>query len=230
MTIGFFTVDRKDHASELNYLCARALLVSAKRVMPTTSVVQFTDVKSRAVKGVDAVRRKPSEPMALLRMRHHAGVSGEWLFVDTDVIFQHSVKRVFVDHDFQIGLTTRDWSHLKPAMGFTDRMPFNTGVVFSRCAHFWGDVYTRLRLLEPEKQEWMGDQEVIGDLVSEDTCPYAIAHLKGSKYNFPPPVVSLEDERAKALTVEAEASIIHYKGPGRKALLLERIKGMKKCA
>jgi len=156
VTIGFFHVDKPgSEGAEMARLCANGMVRSAKRVMKYTPIVQFTDMTTKALKNVDEVRRKPSEPMGLLRIRHYAGVEGQWVFVDTDVIFQQPVKRVFRS-SFDIAVTRRDWSHVKPARGFSERMPFNTGVVFSRCPHFWSEVYTRMRVLDPEQQEFMG--------------------------------------------------------------------------
>jgi hypothetical protein len=226
MKIGFFHVETDTLASDQGYVCARAMVRSAKRRMPTVPVVQFTDLTSDAVKGVDDVRRKPAEPMALLRMRHQAAVDGDWLFIDTDVIFQHGVKEVF-EKTFDIAITSRDWPHLRPAVGFSERMPFNTGVVFSRCPAFWRDVYSRLLLLEPEAQQWMGDQEVICDLVGTDWSPYRVIELKGSRFNYPPVVQGGKDP----LVTQTNAWIVHYKGPDRKKLLMQRLKEeARRCA
>jgi hypothetical protein len=194
--------------------------------MPGVRVVHFTDLRSRPIKGVDDVRRKPSEPMALLRMRHHAGVSGEWLFVDTDVTIERCVAHVF-DKAFDIAVTTRNWAHLKPAKGFSEQMPYNTGVVFSRCPAFWSEAYTRLRRTEDaEAQHWMGDQQVIGEMVDDETCRYAVRKVWGSKYNFPP-AVGEDDNHALSRKMQASACIVHYKGPSRKVLMLG---GAKQCA
>lgn len=224
MKVGFFHVDRESVASKQMHACARGLVRSVREAMPGVSVVHFTDLTSQAVKGVDAVRRKPAEPMALLRMRHHASVEGAWLFVDTDVLIQKDVARVFTK-EFDIALARRDWSHLKVAPGFSDRMPYNTGVVFSRCPRFWAEVYTRLRVLDLPQQEWMGDQEVICDLVTEDHPRYAVTFVSGAKYNFPPALPGVDAE-----TQCREAAIVHYKGPDRKALMLARIAEARKCA
>lgn len=226
MSIGVFHVDTRTPASASAYVWAKAMVRSVRQVMPGTPVVHFTDQESRAIKGVDAVRRKPSEPMALLRMRHHASVQGQWLFVDTDVIVQRRVTRVFRDHpDFDIATTSRDWAHLKAAVGFTARMPMNTGVVFSRCPRFWGEVYTRLRQRSPDEQQWMGDQAVICEMVLDPDTSYRICHLKGSRFNYPPVVPESEAiRRQRDRQAELDAFIVHYKGAKRKAMLLDRIK------
>lgn len=229
MTIGFFFVDAGTKAAAENALCARALVQSVKDVMPYTPIVQFTDMTTKAIKGVNAVRRKPSEPMALLRMRHHAGVKGPWVFVDTDVIFQQPVSAV-MKPDFDIGITGREWSHVKAAVGFSTRMPYNTGVVFSKCPAFWQEVYCRLKHYPPELQQWMGDQEVIAEIVDEDVPRYHVRKLNGRRFNFPP-VINPEDESPASRKALLEAAIVHYKGAKRKPLLLARIKeGARLCA
>lgn len=210
------------------HACARGLVRSVRHAMPGTPVVQFTDLTSKPVKGVDAVRRKPAEPMALLRMRHHAGVQGAWLFVDTDVYIQRSVARVFTT-PFDIAICRRDWTHLKPAGGFSGRMPYNTGVVFSRNPRFWAEVYTRLRNLDPVHQEWMGDQAVICEMVDEDCPRYTVKFLRGSEYNYPPTLPGVDLNKQAGLQC-ANALIVHYKGPERKAMMLERLQEGRACA
>lgn len=213
--IGFYHVDRHNDESEQGYACARLMVKSAKKLMPSVPIVHFTDETSKSVKGVDVTKRKPAEPMALLRMRHHAGCKDRWVFVDTDVIFQQPVTAVFAAYDFEIAVTTRNWPHVKAAEGFSERMPYNMGVVFSRNAHFWAECYTRLRDLEPDEQDWMGDQVVFNDVIAEGR--YLIRRISGATYNFPPDIPGKETPYADLLK---QASILHYKGPERKRLLL----------
>lgn len=230
MNVAFYHIEQPTQASEEAYVWARGLVQSVRRHMPLASILHLTDMTSRKVKGVDAVRRKPSEPMALLRMRHQAGLRGDWLFVDTDVIVERSVEWIFGKFDFDIAITRRNWDHLKPATGFTERMPFNTGVMFSRCPHFFAEAYSRLRLLSKDSQHWMGDQEVINDMLNEDRPRYVVKYLSGQRFNFPPHV---KDPEAKARFKEAmkQVHITHYKGALRKSLLMRRLKDEAKvCA
>lgn len=217
MTVGFFLVDADPIEAALGVVCATALIESVHRVMPGVPVVQFTDEETPAVPGVDTVARLPAAPMAVLRMRHHGQVKGEWLFVDSDVVVQRDVRGVF-DAPFDIAVTTRNWAHLRPAAGFTERMPFNVGVVFSRSRQFWRDVTNRLLRASRSQQQWMGDQQAICDLIP--TGRYRVAYLKGSRYNFPP---ALESDPETDL-MQHKAAILHYKGPQRKALLVARVR------
>lgn len=216
MKIGFYLIDTQTLDSMCGYACAQALIASARRVMPTCQIVHFTDDISPSVEGVDETIRLMGEPMARLRMRHHASVTGNWVFVDTDVVFQADVQSVFTT-DFDIAVADRDWEHVKAAAGFTDRMPFNMGVVFSRTHSFWAECYARVRQLEKPQQRWMGDQEVFCELIEEGR--FTVHQLPGSVYNFPP---SLDDNDVSR-AIEAKAAIVHFKGAQRKPMMLRRI-------
>lgn len=222
MTVGFFLVDNGSVDASLGFTCADALTASVHQSMPGVGVVQFTDERTDAVRDVDDVRRLPIEPLAVLRMRHHAAVSGEWLFVDSDVIVQRDVRDVF-QQPFDVALTTRDWTHLKVAAGFSERMPYNVGVVFSRTRSFWKEALKRVALMEESARNWMGDQQAICDITR--TSRYRIALLKGSRYNYPPALVPDADGEKQ----QRKAHIVHYKGSERKGLLLERIRRDKAC-
>lgn len=219
MTVGFFYVDLGTDESVEVGVCASALVRSVRETMPCVPVVQFTDETTAPVDGVEDVRRMLFGPMALMRFAHQAHVSGEWLFVDSDVLIQRDVRDVF-KKPFDVAVTTRNWPHLKTAFGFTERMPFNTGVVFSRSQRFWVEAETRLRRLSPEAQAFMGHQTVICDMVADRQ--YEISRLKGSVYNCPPAVRDVDKANLSA-TLVRDAAIVHYKGLGRKALMLDRI-------
>lgn len=217
MTIGFYLLDTGTLDSLCGYACARALVRSARAVMPGVPVIQFTDEESPSVCGIDEVVRMPRERMARLRMRHHGNVTGDWLFVDTDVLFQRDVRDVF-DKGFDLAVADREWDHVRPAAGFTARMPINMGVVFSRSPAFWAECHARLKELPKGKQRWMGDQEVFCEILAEDR--YSVRHLPGAIYNFPP-AIDADDDCISGL--EQEAAIVHFKGPQRKPLMLRRI-------
>lgn len=221
MTLGFLFVDT-GFESKTGRLFAQALIHSVRAAMPGMPVVQFTDEHTTPCVGVDDVRRLPREPMALMRFRHQASVSGAWLFLDTDVLVQRDVRKVF-DKPFDIAVTTRNWPHLRPAEGFTQRMPFNAGVVFSRSQAFWAEAYDRLKRDVEQDKAFMGHQQVICDMV--DSGRWVVAKLKGSRYNFPPYVDRMGNHKDHpSESMEANANIVHYKGLRRKSLLLERIR------
>lgn len=220
MTVGFFLVDTQTLDSMAGYAGARALVRSVRQTMPRVKIAMLTDGSSPEVEGVDFVRRYASEPMARLRMRHHKALDGDWLFVDADVLIQKDVRDVFDDKDFEIAVTLRDWPHLKPGVGFTERMPYNMGVVFSRSKAFWAAAFDALVERPKELQRWMGDQEVFCELIVSEQ--YRVRRLSGTVYNFPP-IYNRTDETPETRLLEADAAILHFKGPQRKPLMLSRI-------
>jgi len=181
--------------------------------------VHLTDEQSPALDGADEVIRRPRERMARLRMQHQANLTGEWLFLDADVLIQEDVRRVF-DRPFDVAIADREWPHLKPAGGFTEAMPYNSGVMFSRCPRFWVEAYELLTALPKPEQTWMGDQMVICELIASRR--FTVVELSGARYNFPPAVDPNDDLRLSA-ALEASAAIVHFKGPQRKPLMLSRI-------
>ena len=223
MNVAFFHVQRETQASQDAYVWARGLVQSIRKTMPGVRIVHLTDMASRAVKGVDEVRRKVAEPMGLLRMRLCAGLKGDWLILDTDVIVERDCRWVFKKYRFDIGVAKRNWDHLRPALGFSERMPYNTGVLFSRCPHFFGEAYARLRNMDDDARDWMGEQQVMNDILIEERPRYDIKFLSGKVFNFPP-VVADPEAKAKLKETMANVHITHYKGERRKAALMERLK------
>lgn len=213
MTVGFFFVDTGTSDTASGIAGAKALMASVRRLMPGVEVVQFTDETTGAVEGVDAVRRLPREPLAVLRVRHQGAVTGEWLFVDTDVVIQREVRPVF-DAPFDVAVTSRNWTHLKLIQNFAELMPFNTGVVFSRSPKFWAAVLAKMDKYSERLQAWMGDQQAICDVIAS-RGRFRVVILKGTRYNFPPAI----DPDAEALKAQRKASILHFKGVERKVLL-----------
>ncbi len=229
MTVGFLHVETNRKSAEMGRRCAEALIQSVEATMPDVAVVQFTDETTPPVAGAFEVIRSKRRPMAIMRFWHQSKVKGDWLFVDTDVVFQSDVRSVF-EKKFDIAVTVRDWPHLKRAGGFSERMPFNAGVVFSRSRKFWGKAYKRLLTMPVEFHDFMGHQQVICELVTEKAVK--VAYVKGSRYNCPPYVENGRPGGDPDLSAEMvqKAAILHYKGPERKALLMQRLREAEACA
>lgn len=209
MNVGFYLV-QGEHGD--GYVMADALIRSVRRTMPGVAVTQLTDLESPAVYGVDHVLRQPSQPLALLRTLHQSHVEGEWLFVDTDVVIRRDVRDVF-QQSFDIAVVDRDWPHL-PSLpsDYMQAMPWNIGVVFSRCPAFWRVVHEALLVAPQTAQDFMGDQ-VVACSVLRQSDRWRRLELPGYLYNYPP---AHPDDHGE------DAAIVHYKGE-RKAWLLRRI-------
>ena len=169
----------------------------AKRTMPDVEVCHLTDNRTDAFDGVDRVIRMERDcPMAIFRMRHHQA-SGEWLFIDSDVLVTQDVSDLFYEA-FDIAIANRVPGDGSEHAGFAE-MPHNMGVVFSRCPAFWREAEKELLKYSLQQQEWMGDQLAVCRLIRSNT--FNVKKLPGETYNFPP--------RTSAMPT---AAIVHYKG------------------
>ena len=192
MRIGIYNIGSIEEHRQLGALAVRV----AKHTMPGVEVWHLTDETTPAIDGAIVSRMARDCPMAVLRMRHHQA-SGDWLFIDTDVLVLKDVAHVF-DEDFDIAIASRvagDGAH-GPAWV---EMPHNMGVVFSRSPEFWGEVEDELETYEPRLQQWMGDQLAVCRMIKRGAVDAKI--IPGEVYNFPP--------RSPAV---GDAAIAHYKG------------------
>lgn len=116
---------------------ALMMLASARRWMDVWAV-QHTDLETPALEGVDEViRTQAHEPMLLHRAKMLISEGdGEFLNVDTDMIFLSDTSEVF-GQQFDVAMPRRKWN-LVP--GKTPRQLYN-GVTFSRSGKFWRDCY-----------------------------------------------------------------------------------------
>lgn len=206
MKVGFFHVDRGETPHRR---LAGLLIASVRRAMPGVPIVHLTDAVTPPIDGVDLVMEHPQGPVALACLDAYAACTGEWLFVDTDVIVRRDVRAVF-DRSFDIAVADREGTLLPKELGtkFMARMPFNKGAVFSRCPAFWRAASDRLRTMSSRRQEWMGDQQAMNDVIG--TKAFNVAVLPAS-FNYPP-TSRTDDVR--------EMSILHYKG-SRKGWMVE---------
>jgi hypothetical protein len=196
MKCGFYTVFRRNPEP---YVLAEILVRSVRATMPGVEIVHLTDDTSPPVHGVDTVVRKPVGKMLERRIEHYADCHGDWLLLDTDVVVRKDVRDVFVLH-FSVALTDRNWPHMAVTPDLTAKMPYNTGVVFSREPEFWVAVLKTWRAFPQETQaSWMSEQMAVAKVA--EAWP-ELAVLPGSVYNYPP---AREGD-------ESDAAIVHFKG------------------
>jgi hypothetical protein len=190
--IGFFV-----QGDGVHWDVARHLISSARKVMPGVEIFQLTDDKTPQ-HDCNIVRLGGAMPMAVRRMTLHSMLAGDWLFVDTDIVFREDVRDVF-KASFHIAVTDRVGSAWENSPDVKD-MPYNMGVTFSRSASFWDRVAGVMKSLPPHLQEWCGDQLVVCEMQKQ----VKTLVLPGLKYNFTP--LRREDDIS-------HAAIVHYKGP-----------------
>lgn len=155
--------------------------------LPPYAQLMMTSVREQ-MPGVD-LAFVAGETELWMRDRIHAIcelADDELLSLDLDVIVRRDVREVF-DHDFDVAMHAR-----------TDkRHRYNSGVIFSRSKAFWNDCKSVVESLPIAQQKWGGDQLAV-NLVAPD---YRV-------YDLP--------ERYNARPGDADASIVHYKGPLKK--------------
>lgn len=197
------------------YVMADFLTRSIRQAMPGVDVVQFTDLKSPPVVGVDGVQRRPSAPLALFIADHWAQVEGDWLLVDTDVVVQRDVRPVFEQLRFDLAVATRDGTYApgEEGSGFMRRMPYNCGVVYSRSRAGRAAILDSVSLMTAQDQAWLGIQLAVATM-----RPLVLYNT----FNYPPRTP--DDDHVPS------AHVLHYKGPWRKQVLINRIYREVVCA
>ena len=170
------------------------MLASAKEFMPDIPVYHLTDGETEAL--AEPIRLSEPKPLALNRISHYSRLGGDWLFVDTDIVFNRDVRNIF-DQDFELAFAARD-----EVNDYCTAMPHNLGVCFSRNTHFWQDIIPAIKDLPPKLQQWEGAQLAAGWYFTRDWCPHKRLILP-AEYNYCPKSET-EDISSKA--------IVHYKG------------------
>ncbi len=179
------------------------MIASVKRHMGEYHLVQLTDMETAPLEGVaEVVRRErdPAAPIFVFRTEHFAHCPySEWLALDADVLVRRGVEDVW-ERPFDVALTTRRAGPCWDPNGqdVTRSMPFNTGVIFSRCPKFWDRCLERMA--PPYAEMWWADQLAVGAVA--ESKRFRVLVLPGDEFNWTP---NTADE-------QSAARIVHYKG------------------
>lgn len=192
MNIGFFI-------ESAGFDMAAHLVRSAKRFMPDVPIYQLTNDEAPQVPGAKAIRIGGAMPMGVRRVTHYTRLEGDWILVDSDVMFRRDVREVF-DKPFDVALASREGTIWEEA-DIAKIMPYNFGVVFSRCPAYWEVVLERLKTRPLDQQAWMGEQAETCALADENRFNVEILP---SAYNFTP---------KKETDDLSGVSVLHLKGP-----------------
>lgn len=207
MKVGFYLSEKRNAEA---YVLADAMVRSVRNAMPGVQVHQFTDERSGILWGVDSYSRKDGKIIQRLRLEHYAA-EGEWLFIDTDCIMQRALE--IVPHG-DIAIADRNGSLLPAEVGsdFMLRMPYNLGVVYSRCPEFWKAALEKWDSYDTPTKEaiWSDQLAVCATIKAGSFLAYV---LPGATTNLAP---MTEDQDVSG------AAVVHYKGK-RKAWMLKRI-------
>lgn len=183
---------------------AKYLIASVKRYMPHAGPYQLTRDGVKQLEGAEVIRIPGDMPMGARRIGHYASLMGEWIFVDTDVLFREDVSGVF-EKPFDVALVSRDGTYME-GTEYAKAMPYNFGVVFSRNSEFWQEAGKHLSRMAPALQEWEGEQLVTCEMARRGKFKVEILP---SRYNFTP---------AEKTDNVSDKAILHLKGQ-RKAWL-----------
>jgi lipopolysaccharide biosynthesis glycosyltransferase len=189
---------------------AAAMVASVSRVMPGTPIFQFSPEGTATMKGVTRIVTPPQPLIARAVLEAYASVTGEWLFLDTDVLVLQNVEKIFV-MEFDVAVAERRGTY-KPEeerRKFMARMPWNKGVVYSRSQPFWEAAVARIGQLKESAQAWMGDQQAVCDVVASGA--FHVATLANT-FNYPP------QHRHDG----ADKHVLHFKGPRKPWMLTYR--------
>ena len=194
MKIGFFAQGEGPHLD-----IAQKLIDSAKAVMPGVEIYQLTDDKTPAL--ATPIRATGNMPMGVRRLVHYAQLPGDWLFVDTDIVFQKDVRDVF-DKPFDVAVASRAETYMaRTHIEYSHIMPYNFGVIFSRNVFVWRTIIPQLLQLNDKIQRWGGEQFLLGRMASDNKL--FNFHILPSSYNYPP------EQEGEDLS---HAHIVHFKG------------------
>ena len=192
---------------------ATLMVASARKHMPGIEIVQMTNAETPTVEGV--TRRAESafayEGISDYRLSCLAALGdGETIALDTDVIVQADLRRLFA-LAFDVALTRRYHPVMLKGRDITPEQPYNAGVMFSRVAAFWDAAAKRCAALSAQERVWYGEQIAIAATAREDD--FSVLELPCTIFNRSP---ATEDEDVSG------AYAVHYKGGMRKPWMLNR--------
>jgi hypothetical protein len=192
---------------------AELMIASVRRSMPDVEIWQITDLKHTEALPVDHVFRKPFiyDNWVPWMFDCLAQIPGKVLFLDSDIIVQRDLRPLF-NTGADVTLTSRG-----PKVINGRNMPFLLGVVASKVPTFWLDARDRvLAMPNEDDRNWWGSQTVLLEMwedMQQGRLPWKIAAVSVDPHNYVP---------KHADDAPADKWVLHYKGPKRKAWMLER--------
>lgn len=202
------------------------LVKSIRKFFKNATIIQCTDLKTQKVEGVDEVIRHDGDTSNLMMFRLEAfaliNIKKQSVFLDTDMLvlkefnlnnyFESDAvlcKRSFgLDSVINISFKGMDLSEYEnQTLG--DVYPYLACFTLVQSSEFWKEAHNILKLLDNKFHFWYGDQEALKKIAI--STKFKISTVEESifaclpekiNHNFPP-------------------SLIHFKGPSRKSLMIE---------
>lgn len=180
---------------------------SIKKFMPTSNVVQVTDMESPKLYGVDEVIRFEPKTEVSFDTVGYVGIEflsrlyfDEMIYIDPDMMFNGDVEHLLHgEQDITISCRMKN-DHMKK--WYQKRYPYNS-LIAIKTPQFWQDCYKRLNGFK--KISWFSNMNVIRKAV--DSGKYVVKIVNGDSYNKVP---QREDDFTE------NAVVFHFKGFDRK--------------
>lgn len=194
--------------------CARIMIGSVRRHMPGVEIIHMADDDCPQLPEADSCVRMPwsglKDDATVWRLKHLAAMDGEILSLDTDVVLQNNLGRVF-DWDFDIAMARREGPIFSPnGIDLTKSMAFNTGIIWCRNNKVWSRCLEVLD--ESGDMGWYSDQWAANRVAHE----FKFLKLHCDNFNYSPKAAG-EDLSGRYA--------VHYKG-NRKKWMVEDFGGI----
>ena len=192
---------------------------------PRAEIIHCTDRVTPAIEGVDWVHRDELDTSRLMTARLQVfsslGLSEPALYLDTDMLVIKPIDVLGLLEDKRVSFCARSFNFYGPFIGSQRGLDFNEyagqplGEVYPYVAcstatqdhTVWGELVLSLQSLDPKFAVWYGDQEAMK--VWARTHPNQMKTHPESRFGC------LPEEK----THLKEASVLHFKGAARKALM-----------
>lgn len=167
------------YGTDIEY--ATMMVASCKRL--GYEVWQLSDHESPDVAGVDRVWRKAKDcPSMLYRARRLAELDAPYVMLDTDMIVVRDISDGFSDKAASLSWRPNGTIMMKRGIKRVDFMPYNGGIVFVNDSAFMQAVSADMETMEPELQEWYGDQIALRNA----TRKFQVRELREPEWNYTP--------------------------------------------
>lgn len=211
--VGLFYVDAHDPSCRK---LARLCVESVRDAIPGAWIVHLTHPKTVPFEFADEVISfiAPGFGLMQFRMEHFCSLPyEEALFLDIDTVVQKDVWPVF-DREFDIAIAKRSrklvFKNANPESQLAEKMPYNTGVIFSKNRRFWVAVLRQMRDMSLDMRNWFGEQVAVAELIAANK--FNVRELEEGMFNYTP---STNEEDV------SHRAIVHYKGI-RKSWMIRR--------
>lgn len=182
---------------------ARIMCASVRRTMPDATLLHMTDSATPVIDGCERQELLyDGERLMTYRLQHLAIPGDEMVILDTDITVQSDLSPV-MQKSFDVALTKRTGVILYEGRDIVEMMPYNTGVMFSKCPAFWRECAESCARAPEAIQRWWGDQ--VSVRLAADSGRYRILELPVDTFNYTPEYEH-EDMSMR--------HVVHWKGAG----------------